>query len=86
MKTFDMRPDRISSAPPSKRFPFQFVRVEEAPNLGICAVLASSQEGGVLLIADVTPVDVDAYELSGEPEPFWIDAGFVYGVSWKDGK
>lgn len=81
-----MSPSYVSTLTPAKGFPFQFVRVEETPNLGICAVLASSREGGVLLMADVTPVDVDAYELSGEPEPFWIDAGFVYGVSWNDGK
>lgn len=67
-------------------YPFPFVRVETRPDLGVCAVQGFSTEGGVLVIPNVTPVDVDAYEFKGEPDPFWIDAGLVYGVSWKDGK
>ena len=63
-------------------YPYQFVRVDLRPDLGVCAVLNYSKEGGVLLLPDVTPVDVDAYEIIGEPKPFWIDAGLVYGVTW----
>lgn len=79
----------ISGVKAFEGYPFPFVRVEMRPDLGICAVMAYSKEGGVLLMPNVTPVDADAYELKNdrmEPAPFWIDAGLVYGVSWRDGK
>lgn len=79
----------ISGVKAFEDYPFPFVRVDMRPDLGTCAVMANSKEGGVLLMPNVTPVDVDAYELKNdrmEPAPFWIDGGLVYGVSWKEGK
>lgn len=73
----------LGSAPVPKAPLFSFVRVDLRPDLGVCAVLASSEEGGVLLMPNVTPVDVDAYEVIGEPKPLWIDAGLIYGVHWR---
>lgn len=68
-------------------YPFPFVRVHNQPQLGICAVLGYSKEGGALIYPDVIPVDADSYEVhpTGQ-EPFYVDVKQVYGVSWKDGK
>lgn len=67
-------------------YPFPYVRVDMRPELGVCAVVGYSGDGAVQVIPNVTPRDTDTYETSGTNEAFWIDAGLVYGISWRGEK
>lgn len=62
-------------------YPFVFVRVHKGDKFGVCAVQAY-QDGRVLIAPNVIPAEADAYEIIGEPKPFWIEKDQVYGVTW----
>lgn len=74
----------ISGVKAFEGYPFPFVRVYDLPELGICAVTGFDTELGVFLIPNVTPTDIDSYEVEKNVFGVWKSSNEVYGVSWME--